>query len=130
MIDDSELLLRYAATKSEDAFTELVRRHIDLVHAVALRQLRGNASLAQDVPKRSSPISHARQVNSRGTKSWSVGCTRRRGMPPQKSSVRRAVVVRGSRRPKRERSACDEGNSRCRSHQPCELNLVGLRRIE
>src|SRR4051812_16852632 len=48
MIDDAELLRRYAEGKSEDAFAELVRRHIDFVYAAALRQAQGNAPLAQD----------------------------------------------------------------------------------
>ena len=49
MTDDTELLRRFAHEKSEDAFVELVRRHIDFVYAAALRQARGNAPLAQDV---------------------------------------------------------------------------------
>jgi RNA polymerase sigma factor (sigma-70 family) len=49
MTDDAELLRRYAEEKSGEAFAELVRRHIDFVHAAALRQARGNAPLAQDV---------------------------------------------------------------------------------
>ena len=49
MTPDSELLRRYAGTKSEEAFAELVRRHINLVHSAALRQVNGDAHLAQDV---------------------------------------------------------------------------------
>jgi RNA polymerase sigma factor (sigma-70 family) len=49
MIEDNELLRRYAEEKSDGAFAELVRRHIDFVHAAALRQARGNAALAQDI---------------------------------------------------------------------------------
>ena len=49
MIDDAELLRRYAEEKSEEAFAGLVRRHIDFVYAAALRQARGNGPLAQDV---------------------------------------------------------------------------------
>lgn len=49
MNDDAELLRRYAEGKSEEAFAALVRRHIDFVHAAALRQAWGNAALAQDV---------------------------------------------------------------------------------
>lgn len=47
--DDSELLRRYAEERSEEAFAALVRRHIDLVYSVALRQVGGDAHLAQDV---------------------------------------------------------------------------------
>lgn len=48
-MDDSALLAQYAADRSEAAFTELVRRHVDLVYSAALRQLGGNHHLAQDV---------------------------------------------------------------------------------
>ena len=46
---DAELLRRYAEEKSEAAFAELVRRHLDLVYSTALRQLAGDTHLAQDV---------------------------------------------------------------------------------
>lgn len=49
MIEDAELLRRYAEEKSEEAFAELVRRHLDLVYGVAHRQVGGDAHLAQDV---------------------------------------------------------------------------------
>jgi RNA polymerase sigma factor (sigma-70 family) len=49
MTDDAALLRRYADECAEDAFAELVRRHIDFVYAVALRQTRGNSALAEEV---------------------------------------------------------------------------------
>jgi RNA polymerase sigma factor (sigma-70 family) len=49
MTPDSELLRRYAESASEDAFAELVQRHIGLVYSAALRQLNGDVPLAQDV---------------------------------------------------------------------------------
>ena len=52
MKDDAELLADYAAHRSEAAFTELVQRHLGLVHAVALRRLNGDAQLAEDVAQR------------------------------------------------------------------------------
>ena len=48
MIDDATLLRRYAEEKSEAAFAEFVRRHIDLVYAAALRRT-GDAHRAKDV---------------------------------------------------------------------------------
>jgi RNA polymerase sigma factor (sigma-70 family) len=48
-LDDSELLRRYACEREETAFAELVRRHVNLVFAAALRRVGGDAHLAQDV---------------------------------------------------------------------------------
>ena len=49
MIEDTELLRRYAEEHSEAAFTELVQRRLGLVYAVALRQTGGDAHRAQDI---------------------------------------------------------------------------------
>lgn len=45
---DRELLTQLARRRSEDAFNEIVRRHVDLVHSAALRQL-GNADTTRDI---------------------------------------------------------------------------------
>ena len=39
MIEDAELLRRYATGKSEAAFAELVRRQVNFVYACALRRV-------------------------------------------------------------------------------------------
>lgn len=49
MTTDRELLRLYVHRNSQDAFTELVQRHVNLVYGIALRQLCGNATLAEDV---------------------------------------------------------------------------------
>lgn len=49
MTSDIELLCRYAKTGAQDAFAELVHRHVNLVYSAALRQVNGDAHLAQDV---------------------------------------------------------------------------------
>jgi len=49
MIEDAELLRRYAEEKSEAAFAELVQRHVNFVYAGALRRVGGDAHLAEDV---------------------------------------------------------------------------------
>lgn len=45
---DAQLLRAYAERRSDAAFAELVRRHIDLVHSAARRMV-GDAHLAEDV---------------------------------------------------------------------------------
>ena len=49
MLEDAELLRRYAASHAEGDFAELVRRHVNLVYSAALRQVNGDAHLAQDI---------------------------------------------------------------------------------
>src|SRR5262245_49304055 len=45
---DGQLLADYSGQNSESAFSELVRRHTDLVYSAALRQTR-NPALAEEV---------------------------------------------------------------------------------
>src|SRR4051812_30353185 len=37
---DMDLLARYIQHQAEDAFAEIVRRHLDVIHSAALRQVR------------------------------------------------------------------------------------------
>ena len=46
---DEQLLQQYVGDRSDEAFGELVRRHIGLVYAAALRLVNGDNHLAQDV---------------------------------------------------------------------------------
>jgi RNA polymerase sigma factor (sigma-70 family) len=58
---DLQLLARYVQKHAEDAFTEIVRRHLNLVFSAALRQVR-SPELAQEVAQ-SVFIDLARQAN-------------------------------------------------------------------
>jgi RNA polymerase sigma factor (sigma-70 family) len=49
MTPDPELLRRFAKTNSQDAFAELVKRHVNLVYSAALRQMNGDEFSAKDV---------------------------------------------------------------------------------
>ncbi|MDP3071544.1 MAG: sigma-70 family RNA polymerase sigma factor [Opitutaceae bacterium] len=49
MLEDTELLRRYAANRTEADFAEIVRRQVNLVYSCALRQVNGDAHLAQDI---------------------------------------------------------------------------------
>jgi DNA-directed RNA polymerase specialized sigma24 family protein len=46
--DDMDLVRQFARSNSDEAFAELVRRHVNLVYSVALRQL-GNLHDAEEV---------------------------------------------------------------------------------
>jgi RNA polymerase sigma factor (sigma-70 family) len=48
MTGDLDLLRQFARENSQDAFTEIVRRHVNLVHSAALRQIR-SPQLAEEV---------------------------------------------------------------------------------
>jgi RNA polymerase sigma factor (sigma-70 family) len=48
MLDDHQLLRRYAMNHTDEAFAELVARHVNFVYSTALRRTGGDVSLAQD----------------------------------------------------------------------------------
>jgi DNA-directed RNA polymerase specialized sigma24 family protein len=47
-VDDGELLERFAGSRDHAAFTELTRRHLNLVYSAAVRRV-GERQMAQDV---------------------------------------------------------------------------------
>lgn len=49
MIEDAELLRRYAEGHSEAAFAALVQRHVNLIYGAALRRVGGDRQLAEEV---------------------------------------------------------------------------------
>lgn len=49
MDSDGQLLERYVKGHDEEAFAELVRRHINAIYSSALRRVCGDSHLAEDV---------------------------------------------------------------------------------
>lgn len=49
MHEDTVLLRRYAEARAEDAFAELVQRHVNAVYSAALRRVGNDTHLAEDV---------------------------------------------------------------------------------
>lgn len=52
MLTDAALLGRYAGTRDDAAFRELVHRHVDAVFSAAVRRVGGDRQLAEDVTQR------------------------------------------------------------------------------
>lgn len=97
---DLELLARYTRQHAEDAFAELVRRHLDLVFSAALRQVR-SPQLAEEVAQ-STFTDLARQAHRLAPDTiltaWLYRVTRRTAID---------VVRREARRQHREQVACE-----------------------
>lgn len=49
MSTDAELLRQFVSQRAEDAFADLVNRHIDVVFSAACREMQGDVSAAEDV---------------------------------------------------------------------------------
>lgn len=97
MIDDAELLRQYAAARSEAAFTEFVRRHVDFVYATALRSVGGDAHRAADVSQYVFAEA-ARQAGTlrkhRAVKGWLYTTARHAAANSVRAEVRRQVHER------------------------------------
>ena len=97
---DLHLLERYTRQHSEDAFAEIVRRHLDLVFSAALRQVR-SPQLAEEVAQ-SAFTDLARQAHRLAPdtvlSAWLYQVTRRTAID---------VVRREARRQAREQVACE-----------------------
>ena len=88
---DSDLLRRYVRERSEAAFSALVERHVDLVYAAALRQVR-QPHLAREVSQ-TVFIELARRARTLGSvrvlSAWLYTVTRRRAIDMIRSESRR-----------------------------------------
>jgi RNA polymerase sigma factor (sigma-70 family) len=90
---DQQLLREYAEYSSEEAFAEIVRRHVDLVHSAALRMVR-DADLAKDVTQSvfASLACRARELESHPVLSgWLHRTARNLAVKTVRSEVRRRL---------------------------------------
>ncbi|MCC6414442.1 MAG: sigma-70 family RNA polymerase sigma factor [Opitutaceae bacterium] len=106
MMTDRELLQRYCEFTSQEAFAELVRRHVNLVYGAAFRQLCGNEALAEEVTQtvftvlaqRAATITDFTHLSSwlytttRFTVSHTVRSERRRQERERKAQIMHAVL--------------------------------------
>ncbi|HAB19223.1 MAG TPA: hypothetical protein PLX89_17100 [Verrucomicrobiota bacterium] len=76
-MNDEELLKVYVGEGSQDAFAELVRRHVGLVYATALRQLREPSTAQEVTPVRPCELPIERRRESAAQR----GCTSVLGSP-------------------------------------------------
>src|SRR6185436_9041312 len=90
---DLELLARYTRDRAEDAFSEVVRRHLDLVHSAALRQVRFS-QLAEEVAQ-STFIKLAREARRLAPdtilSAWLYQVTRREAIDVTRREARRQL---------------------------------------
>jgi RNA polymerase sigma factor (sigma-70 family) len=97
---DQELLTRYSRQNAEDAFAELVRRHVNMVHSAAFRQVR-SAQLAEEIAQ-STFLKLARQAGQLAPNTvltaWLYQVTRREAVD---------VIRREARRQMREQIATE-----------------------
>ena len=97
-LTDQQLLREYAGHRSETAFAELVRRHVDFVYSAALRMVR-DTHLAEDVTQDVfvALAQNAQQLT--GGQCCPAGCTARRKTSPPTPSARTCAVASANRRP-------------------------------
>jgi RNA polymerase sigma factor (sigma-70 family) len=108
MTSDLDLLRQFAREKSQDAFTEIVRRHLNLVYSAALRQIRSPQlaeeiaqSVFADLARSADKISSAGASPASSLTPWLYAVTRRTAID---------LIRKESRRQLREQIAVEMNN--------------------
>src|SRR5437588_2726787 len=92
MKSDKELLESYALNGSERAFRDLVQRHVGLVHSAALRESRGNVSIAEEITQAAFTelaVRASELVRHPAVSGWLYTCVRRMAANARRSEERR-----------------------------------------
>src|SRR5277367_3617141 len=96
MTSDLDLLRQFARENSQDAFTEIVRRHVNLVYSAALRQIRSPQlaeeiaqSVFADLARRGTGILPVNETNSLAP--WLYSVTRRTAIDAIRKESRRQL---------------------------------------
>ena len=102
MTSDLDLLRRFARDDSQDAFAEIVRRHLNLVYSAALRQVRSPqlaeevaqsvfADLARVAATPSSPLNASNASSQTSLTPWFYAVTRRTAIDAIRKESRRQL---------------------------------------
>jgi hypothetical protein len=95
---DSQLVRSWAETRSEPAFAELVRRHVDFVYSAALRMV-CDSHLANDVTQSVFVASRKTPLASPITGYYPVGCIAQHETLLHKPSAPKCAAAPASRKP-------------------------------
>src|ERR1035441_2176729 len=96
-VDDSALLRQYAENHSDEAFAELVTRHVNLVYSVALRQA-GRPQNAEEVTQAVFIILAKKAAELRHEKALSSWLFRPRVLRPSTLCEAKSAVKTANRR--------------------------------
>lgn len=98
--DDERLLEMYVAQRSGEAFSQIVRRHIQLVYASALRQV-GEAQMAEDITQTVFALlaRKAGSVRRHSLAAWLLAVTRHAAANERRAALRRRRRERQSAKP-------------------------------